>query len=193
MRTRIGPRASPFCAAAAAPSASGAVRNATKKASPCVSTSTPLCAPNASRRMRRCSASAFAYSAVPSSWSSFVEPSTSVKRKVTVPDGRLRRTDVIMPARARLSIATRRVLGRPLEYADVGALNGTSSISIASPADRPLHPVHRGPQNLHRGFDSRRRLGFEQSARIRGPRQRSARQRSAVCVTSEWRGMQRRS
>lgn len=47
-----------FCASAAAWIAPGAVGNAMKKASPCVSTSTPPCRANASRRTRRCSASA---------------------------------------------------------------------------------------------------------------------------------------
>ena len=41
---------------------------------------------------RRCSASAFAYASAPSECRSFVEPSTSVKRKVTVPVGRSSRT-----------------------------------------------------------------------------------------------------
>jgi hypothetical protein len=77
-------------------SAPGAVGKATKNASPCVSTSTPPCAPNASRRMRRCSASAAAYPTAPSACSNTVEPSTSVNRKVTVPDERSRPTDAIM-------------------------------------------------------------------------------------------------
>ncbi len=58
----------------------------------------PACPPRrrpraaqASRITRRCSASASAYASAPSSCSSFVEPSTSVKRKVTVPEGRSRR------------------------------------------------------------------------------------------------------
>ena len=41
-----------------------------------------------SRTSARCSARASAYLSAPSSCSSLVEPSTSVKRKVTVPDGR---------------------------------------------------------------------------------------------------------
>src|SRR5919201_4054463 len=85
MRTRTGP-ASASVAALAAASASDARENATKNASPCVSTSTPLCCANASRNTRRCSASASAY-ASPSSCSSRVEPSMSVNRKVTVPEG----------------------------------------------------------------------------------------------------------
>ena len=48
----------------------------------------PAVAAHASRITRRCSASASAYPSAPSSCSSFVEPSTSVKRKVTVPVGR---------------------------------------------------------------------------------------------------------
>ncbi|MBA3412722.1 MAG: hypothetical protein H0T09_03435 [Actinobacteria bacterium] len=51
---------------------------------------------NAWRRTRRCSASASAYPSAPNSCKSFVEPSTSVKRKVTVPEGRSGRIDVIM-------------------------------------------------------------------------------------------------
>src|SRR5712691_2556889 len=94
MRTRIGPGASPSSASAAASSALGAVGKATKKASPCVSTSTPPWAPKDSRRMRRCSPSPCAYSSAPSSYKSLDEPSTSVKRKVTVPEGRSRRTGV---------------------------------------------------------------------------------------------------
>ena len=78
------------------PRAPGAVGNAKKNASPCVSTSTPPSAAQASRIRRRCSASASAYPSAPSSCSSFVEPSTSVKRKVTVPEGRSARTGVIM-------------------------------------------------------------------------------------------------
>ncbi len=53
-------------------------------------------AAQASRITRRCSARASAYASAPSSCSSFVEPSTSVKRKVTVPDGRSVRTGVMM-------------------------------------------------------------------------------------------------
>ena len=57
----------------------------------------PACPPrrrrgarSASRITRRCSASASAYASAPSSCSSLVEPSTSVKRNVTVPVGRSR-------------------------------------------------------------------------------------------------------
>ena len=71
----------------AASSAPVAVGNAAKNASPWVSTSTPPWRTNASRRSRRCSPSASAYAASPSSWRSFVEPSTSVNRNVTVPRG----------------------------------------------------------------------------------------------------------
>src|SRR5690242_9317460 len=88
MRTRIGPRSRRSAICRAASSAPGAVGRATKNASPCVSTSTPPCAAHTSRTTRRCSASASAYRSAPSSRRSFVEPSTSVKRKVTVPVGR---------------------------------------------------------------------------------------------------------
>ena len=64
-----------------------AVGKAMKNASPCVSTSTPPCAAAASRTIRRCSASASAYRAGPSSCSRRVEPSMSVKSSVTVPSG----------------------------------------------------------------------------------------------------------
>ena len=73
-------------AAAAAATASAARANATKKASPWVSTSTPSCLVNAPLSAVRCSARRSAYPA-PCSWRSRVEPSTSVKRKVTVPVG----------------------------------------------------------------------------------------------------------
>ena len=85
-----GRRSSAVRASAAAATASAALGNATKNASPCVSTSTPECRANASRRARRWSASRSAYAA-PCSWRSRVEPSTSVKRKVTVPLGSSRR------------------------------------------------------------------------------------------------------
>jgi hypothetical protein len=55
----------------------------------------PPCRANASRNTRRCSSSTSAY-ASPSSCSNFVDPSTSVNRKVTVPEGRSRRTGVMM-------------------------------------------------------------------------------------------------
>jgi hypothetical protein len=45
------------------------------------------CSAQASRTTRRCSASASAYPSAPSSCKSRVDPSTSVKRKVTVPVG----------------------------------------------------------------------------------------------------------
>ena len=60
-RTLIGPATSISVKAEAASSAPGAVGNAKKKASPCVSTSTPPSAAHASRMTRRCSASASAY------------------------------------------------------------------------------------------------------------------------------------
>jgi hypothetical protein len=56
MRTRIGPLPSSSRAAAAAARASVAVGNATKNASPCVSTSKPPRRAKASRSARRCSA-----------------------------------------------------------------------------------------------------------------------------------------
>src|SRR5580765_472241 len=45
---------------------------------------------------RRCSANALAYASAPHECRSFVEPSTSVKRKVTVPLGRSSRMRVII-------------------------------------------------------------------------------------------------
>src|SRR5437588_11698205 len=88
MRTRIRPWANASCASRAAPNAPGAVGKAMKKASPCVSTSAPPCRAQAALTTRRCSARASAYASDPSSWRSLVEPSTSVKRNVTVPVGR---------------------------------------------------------------------------------------------------------
>ena len=61
--------------------------NATKNASPAVSTSTPPCAAHASRHTRWCS-TATPTALRPSSSSSAVEPSMSVNRNVTVPRGR---------------------------------------------------------------------------------------------------------
>ena len=90
IRTRMRPGISASRAAAAAASAPCAVGKATKNASPCVSTSTPPCPPKASRRMRRCPASVAAYPSGPSSCSRRVDPSTSVNRNVTVPEGRSR-------------------------------------------------------------------------------------------------------
>src|SRR5438477_8699578 len=70
-----------------APRAASCARaNATKNASPCVSTSNPWCRPNASRSRHRCASSSAPYRS-PHSFSSLVEPSTSVNRKVTVPLG----------------------------------------------------------------------------------------------------------
>ena len=88
----------------AAVAAPGADANATKKAFPCVSTSTPPSPAHASRTTRRCSARASAYASAPSSRSSFVDPSTSVKRKVTVPVGRSdRRRGIIRRRGSRLT------------------------------------------------------------------------------------------
>src|SRR5262245_36323389 len=92
MRTRMRPAASPSVMSAAAASASGADGKATKNESPCVSTSTPRWRSTAPRTARRCSPSACAYWSGPSSRRSTVEPSTSVKRNVTVPVGRWART-----------------------------------------------------------------------------------------------------
>ena len=84
-----GPGASAARASSAAATASVALVNTTKNASPCVSTSIPPCRANASLSARLCSARSSAYRA-PCSWRSRVDPSTSVKRKVTVPPGRSR-------------------------------------------------------------------------------------------------------
>ncbi len=75
----------------------GAVGKARKKASPCVSTSTPPLATQISRTTRLCSASASAYRFAPSLCRSLVEPSTSEKRNVTVPVGRSDLTREIIP------------------------------------------------------------------------------------------------
>ena len=92
MRKRIWRSASASVITCAAATAPPAVGNAKKKASPWVSTSTPFSAAHASRTTPRCSARASAYPSAPSSCRSLVEPSTSVKRKVTVPLGRSSRT-----------------------------------------------------------------------------------------------------
>ena len=73
-------------------SAPGAVGNATKKASPCVSTSTPPWAPNASRRMPAMLGERLRIRSGAQLVQQLVEPSTSVNRKVTVPEGRSRPT-----------------------------------------------------------------------------------------------------
>ena len=92
IRTRIGPEASASCAAraaASAPAPSGRRRRRRR----------PACPPRPRRALRTRRAghggarpAPRAYALAPSSCSSFVEPSTSVKRKVTVPDGRSRST-----------------------------------------------------------------------------------------------------
>jgi hypothetical protein len=78
--------------ALATPTAPRADGNARKKASPCVSTSTPPSIEQISRTIRLCSARACPYDSAPSSCRSIVEPSTSVKRRVIVPVGRWSRT-----------------------------------------------------------------------------------------------------
>jgi hypothetical protein len=60
MRTRIDVEASAFCASCAHATASRAEVKTQKKASPCVSTSTPPCAATVSRINRLCSSSASA-------------------------------------------------------------------------------------------------------------------------------------
>ena len=87
MRTRTGP--SDRWISSAAATASSARPKATKNASPCVSTSTPSCRPKTARSSLRWPASRSAYPS-PRSCRSRVEPSMSVNRKVTVPDGRSR-------------------------------------------------------------------------------------------------------
>jgi hypothetical protein len=75
-------------AAATAPLARA---NAAKKASPCVSTSCPCAASKASRRQRSCSFRTVSYPS-PRDLSSRVDPSMSVKRKVTGPERKLGHT-----------------------------------------------------------------------------------------------------
>jgi hypothetical protein len=105
MRTRIGPATRASWASPAAATASVALVNATKNASPWVSTSIPVWRANASLSARRCSARSSAYFA-PCSWRSLVAPSTSVKRNVTVPLGSSGRATI------RARIAPRRPLAR---------------------------------------------------------------------------------
>ena len=92
IRTRIGSSSNRSVITVAASTASGARANARRNASPCVSTSTPPSDTHASRTIRRWSSSATAYLSGPSSSSSRVDPSTSVNRNVTVPEGRSART-----------------------------------------------------------------------------------------------------
>ena len=110
----------PDRAAAAAPAAVG---KATKKASPCVSTSTPPSATNASRSTRRWPARASAYSSGPTRRNSRVDPSMSVNRNVTVPAGRSPGTDRVSPTTrspafselVAVGFALRRKVGRTTE------------------------------------------------------------------------------
>ena len=91
----------------AAARAPGAVGNAKKKASPCVSTSTPPYSAHACRIAERWSARADAYALGPSSFNNDVERSTSVKTKVTVPVGssvRTRGSSVDRDERARRTL-----------------------------------------------------------------------------------------
>ena len=85
---------------------------------------------------RRCSASASAYASAPSSCRSLVEPSTSVKRKVTVPVGRSSRTRRDHPPQRSSRLAPhpppRDVLGR------WGLVTGQS---VASPGDELVNSV----------------------------------------------------
>ena len=92
---RDRPRHQRSCAAAtAAAAAPAAVGNATKNASPCVSTSTPPCAANAVAQHPTVLSQRHLHSASgPSMCSSRVDPSMSVKRKVTVPLGSSVRTN----------------------------------------------------------------------------------------------------
>src|SRR6476646_5668997 len=75
------------CRSTAVATASAARSNAAKYASPCVSMTLPPLLAQASSISRPCSARRFPYS-VPNARRSSVEPSMSVKRKVTVPRGR---------------------------------------------------------------------------------------------------------
>jgi hypothetical protein len=127
IRTRIGPAASACVASAAHASAPRAVGNATKNASPWVSTSTPPWRAAAARNTRRCSARAALYLSTPSSPSRRVDPSTSVNRKVTVPEGGPR-IDVETSSRACSLAVSGAALARP-EY---GAVKGRSTQGLPS-------------------------------------------------------------
>ena len=89
------PRGSASVISYAAAMAPGAVGKAKKNASPCVSTSTPSSAAQA-RGSPAVLGERLGIGLRPDSRKSFVEPSTSVKRKVTVPEGRSPRTGAIM-------------------------------------------------------------------------------------------------
>ena len=74
------------CPVRAAESAGSTSSKTADSSSPVASTSTPLFEEISSRRRRRTSARSAGY-AGPTDWTSFVEPSTSAKRNVTVPVG----------------------------------------------------------------------------------------------------------
>ncbi len=101
----------------AAARAPGAVGNARRKASPCVSTSTPPLSAEASRIAFRCAARASAYCSTPSSVRSDVEPSTSVKTKVTVPAGSSGRVQGSFAGRKQRARRTHRGTLPPLPHA----------------------------------------------------------------------------
>lgn len=126
IRTRIGPAASTCVASAAHASAPRAVGNATKNASPCVSTSTPPWRAAAARNTRRCSARAALYLSAPSSPSRRVDPSTSVNRKVTVPEEGPR---IVETGSRACSLA---VSGAALARPEYGAVKGRSTQGLPS-------------------------------------------------------------
>src|SRR6266540_628528 len=84
-----GAWASASCASIAAWTAAAAVGKTTKNASPTVRTSTPPFGVKAARRMRSCCSST-GVNALPKRWTSFVEPSMSLKKNVSVPVGSVR-------------------------------------------------------------------------------------------------------
>src|SRR5437764_14061743 len=111
--------------------------------------------------MRRCSASAAAYAAAPSSCRSLVEPSTSVNKKVTVPEGRSRPMGfmIVHTPREPLSVVTHVRISRSdsAEYGDrfwgqVRAISGRlrDPLIKAAPGEESA-PVQR---NHHGSGDS---------------------------------------
>src|SRR6188508_2653812 len=128
----------------AARAASSARRNATKKASPCVSTSLPPAPAAAARTIRRWSSRAAPYRSAPRERSSRVDPSTSLKRKVTVPLGRWvmwRERTVCRSSEARLGEMRGAVFDRGVGLQDdvehvAGVLGGEDRPFVAAEAGK---------------------------------------------------------
>src|SRR6476646_8727414 len=119
------------CSESAASTAAPAVANAKKNSSPRESTSKPPHLATASRTRRRWSPRTAAY-ASPSWWTSWVDPSTSVKRSVTVPCG-----SSLIPAYfdRNLGSDASALARRALD--DEGAVEGGEAVGQSSQAGAP--------------------------------------------------------